>query len=210
MQELATNTVVGNLRTLADLVPTEIAAAFQALDKEGAIFPAGSLIQSQGQHVVAPRLVVSGWAWRTRYLPNGREQVVAIVLPGDFIGLCWRPKPKALSSTVALTQLKVRPAGGLLPVMRSAGQLHPGLREALTLLSRHDEMRLLDHVVRLGGQPAIERMAGLMLELHSRLRHVGLANADSFERPLTQADLSKVLGVSMIHVNRIRPSWRRF
>lgn len=209
LQELATNALVRRLQALTDMTAPEVIAANAALDTEAAFHPAGFVVQAQHQQILAPQLLVSGWAWRTRYLRNGREQVIAIVLPGDFIGLCWRPKPRALSSTVAITPLKLRPAGGLLPVVRAGGAVHPALREALTLLSRHDEMRLLDQVVRLGVQPAMERVAGLMLELHDRLRVVGLARGDGFDMPLTQGDLSKVLGLSMIHVNRTLQQLRR-
>ena len=33
--------------------------------------------------VLGPRLLTSGWAWRTRTLSTGRRQVFALVLPGD-------------------------------------------------------------------------------------------------------------------------------
>lgn len=144
MQQLASEAMINRLASLARLDRSDKAAAREALNGRATRFPAGSVLQEQQQRIVAPHVLISGWAWRTRYLPNGREQVVAIVLPGDFIGLCWRPKPRALSSTVAVTEVKVRPASGLLPIMRAEGRLNPALREALTLTSRHDEMRLLD------------------------------------------------------------------
>lgn len=85
----------------------------------------------------------------------------------------------------------------------------PGLWEALTLASRHDEMRLLDQVVRLGQQTAPERIASLMLELHNRLLQVRQADADSFPMPLTQEHLACTLGLSLVHVNRSLQQLRR-
>jgi len=102
--------------------------------------------------------------------------------------------PAPLSSTIAITPVKTANASALSPVVRGGGQTHRGLWEALTLASRHDEMRLLDQVVRLGRQSALERVISLMLELHSRLRIVELADESGFEMPLTQEDLASALG----------------
>ena len=209
MRQITSDAWIERLSGLAQLDADDRAVALGALGSSVSSFPAGSVLQQQQQHIVAPHLLISGWAWRTRNLPTGREQVVAIVLPGDFIGLCWRPKPRALSATVAVTKVTIRPVGGLLSIMRAEGRLNPTLREALTLTSRHDEMRLLDHVVRLGSQPAIERVVGLFLELHARLSAVGMTTPDGFDMPLTQDQLGKMLGLSLVHVNRTLQELRR-
>ena len=118
------------------------------------------------------------------------------------MGLRWRPNPRALSSTVAVTSVQTCEVAALQTVMGRKGETHRGLWEALTLVSRHDEMRLLDQVVRLGQQSAIERVSSLMLELHSRLSVVGLTDDYSFQMPLTQEHLAVTLGMSLVHVNR--------
>ena len=164
--------------------------------------PVGSVLLQQGQSITGPRLLVSGWACQTRALSNGQRQIFAIVLPGDFIGLCWLPNPVALSSTVALTAVMTSDASVLQSSIRGDHFVRSGLREALTLKSRHDEMRLMDHVVRLGRQSALARMASFVLELHLRLRQVGLADERVMPFPLTQDTLSGVLGLSLVHVNR--------
>lgn len=201
MREITSTDLVGRLRTLATLEDDDIRLA-ASLIRPGRQHPAGSVLLQQGEGIRGPHLLTSGWAWRTRTMPNGRQQVFAIVLPGDFMGLCWRPNPKALSSTVSLTAVTTCEMSGLTPVMAAKGQSHRGLWGALTLASRHDEMRLLDQVVRLGQQLAIERVASLMLELHSRLSVVGLTQGDEFQMPLTQDQLAATLGLSLVHVNR--------
>lgn len=164
--------------------------------------PVGSILLQQGQSIIGPRLLVSGWACRTRTLVNGQRQIFAIVLPGDFIGLCWQPNPVELSSTVALTAVMTSDASILLSTTLGDHLGRSGLRKALTLRSRHDEMRLMDHVVRLGRQSALARMASFILELHLRLQQVGLADERVMPFPLTQETLSGVLGLSLVHVNR--------
>jgi CRP-like cAMP-binding protein len=186
MREIATGDMIRRLESLS-LIAEDDRTLVSGFLKPGVPHPAGAVLLQQGEAVLGPHLLTSGWAWRTRTLPSGRQQVFAIVLPGDFMGLCWRPSPRALSSTVALTSVQTCDMAGLKSVMTGRGENHHGLWEALTLASRHDEMRLLDQVVRLGQQSAIERVASLMLELHSRLSIVGM---------------TATLGMSLVHVNR--------
>ncbi len=201
MREITAADLMNRLQSLSPLEDTEASVVTDLL-KPGVPHPAGAVLLQQGEAVRGPRVLTSGWAWRTRTLPSGRQQVFAIVLPGDFIGLCWRPNPRALSSTVAITPVQTCDVAGLQPVMAQKGDVHRGLWEALTLASRHDEMRLLDQVVRLGQQSAIERVASLMLELHSRLAIVGMTEGYSFQMPLTQEHMAVTLGMSLVHVNR--------
>ena len=208
MREITAEAAVHRLHSLSELQPDD-RALVAGVPGRAVTYPAGSVLLQQQQAIVNPHLLLSGWAWRTRTLPNGRQQVFAIVVPGDFIGLCWRPKPRALSSTIAITAVKTANASSLWPVIRGGGKQNPGLWEALTLASRHDEMRLLDQVVRLGRQTALERVISLMLELHARLKTVALATERGFEMPLTQEDLAAALGLSVVHVNRTVQQLRR-
>jgi CRP-like cAMP-binding protein len=205
---ISLESLIGRLDDLADMTLKDRALVTSIL-RDGASHPGGSVLLQQGQAVAGPRLLVAGWAWRMRSLPNGQRQVFALVLPGDFIGLCWRPRPRALSSTVAITPVTTCDAGALLSAVRNGVEDHSGLHEALTLSSRHDEMRVLDHVVRLGRQNAVERMASFLLELDQRLRNVGLADDDAMPFPLSQDALGIVLGMSGVHVNRTLQTLKR-
>lgn len=201
MREISPTDMVNRIQALAELEEADARIIAQLIGP-GRPHPAGAVLLQQGELVRGPHVLTSGWAWRTRTLPSGRQQVFAVVLPGDFMGLCWRPSPRALSSTVAVTAIQTCEASALQPVMAGRGEHNRRLWEALTLVSRHDEMRLLDQVVRLGQQSAIERVAGLMLELHSRLAVVGMTDDDAFAMPLTQEHLGAILGMSLVHVNR--------
>jgi hypothetical protein len=61
---------------------------------------------------------------------------------------------------------------------------------------------LRDQVVRLGRLSAFERLAHLLLEMHERLFHVGLANVNAFHMPLRQEMIADLLGLSVVHVSR--------
>lgn len=205
---ISLESLIGRFDGLAGLTPQDRGLITSIL-RDGSSHPLGSVLLQQGQVVAGPRLLVAGWAWRMRSLPNGQRQVFALVLPGDFIGLCWRPRPRALASTVAITAVTTCDAGALLSEMRDGHEDHSGLYQALTLSSRHDEMRVLDHVVRLGRQNAVERMASFLLELDQRLRNVGLADDLVMPFPLSQDALGIVLGMSGVHVNRTLQALKR-
>ena len=72
-----------------------------------------------------------------------------------------------------------------------------------------DEAYLLGQVVRIGRQTAYERVAHLLLELHFRLRVVGLATDDFMPLPLTQEIIADALGLSIVHLNRTLQQLRR-
>jgi CRP-like cAMP-binding protein len=85
----------------------------------------------------------------------------------------------------------------------------PGLLRAFLAATRLENMRLLDHVVRLGRQTAYERVAHFLLEMQDRLAAVGMGDRQRFPLPLTQELLADALGLSIVHVNRTLQQLRR-
>jgi CRP-like cAMP-binding protein len=157
----------------------------------------------------APRIIVDGWAGRTRVLPDGRRQILALLLPGDGVGICSRPNPQALSATIALTPLLTVDATALHEALLHRDPRCAGLHEAFATIGGLAEVMLLDHIVRLGRQSAYERTAHLFLELRERLAVVGMIQGDTFVLPLTQDQMAEILGLSVVHVNRTLQQMRR-
>ncbi len=62
---------------------------------------------------------------------------------------------------------------------------------------------VVEHLVGIGRRDAAERTAHFLLELGSRLAHVGMGSKADFACPLTQQLLADALGLSAIHVNRV-------
>lgn len=168
----------------------------------------GAELLSEGVAVRAPRLIVSGWAVRQRLLPDGRRQIFSFLIPGDGIGLCLRPHPLAMASTVALTRIETVDATAVRTAAADSAT-YPGLAQVIEAGSHLDEARLLDNVVRLGRQTAYERVAHLLLELRERLTVAGLADDHRFPLPATQEVLADALGLSVVHINRILQQLRR-
>lgn len=57
-------------------------------------------------------------------------------------------------------------------------------------------------VVNVGSRDAPQRLAHLLCEFVTRMRSVGLADAEECELPMTQAELGEAMGLSAVHVNR--------
>jgi CRP-like cAMP-binding protein len=152
--------------------------------------------------------VISGWACRLRYLPDGRRQIFTFLLPGDTLGLCERLDPLALTSAVTLTPMETVDISAMAAALRSGAPEHAPLADSLALAARSEEAALLDHMVRLGRQTAYERTAHLLVELCHRLAVVGLGDR-RFRLPLTQEILADALGLSLVHVNRTLMQLRR-
>ena len=169
----------------------------------------GDDLDELGEALRQPRLVVSGWGCRMRTLPDGRRQIFSFLLPGDLVGIGARPNPLAVCRTTALTRMETADARPLLDVLSGINRQAPGVRAALLVCAAQEEACLLDQVVRLGRQTALERTAHLLLELRWRLSTAGLSGERRFPLPLTQEMLADALGLSVVHANRTLQALRR-
>jgi CRP-like cAMP-binding protein len=169
---------------------------------------AGRPFWRAGQPIGA-KLVLSGWAARQRTLPDGRRQIFGFVIPGDVIGVVVTPSPLEEVSTVALTRVEAVDALMLREILAMQDERHSRLNAALNHLRRQEDACLLDHIMRLGRQSALERTAHFLLEMHDRTWAAGLAEGDRFPLPLTQEVLADALGLSIVHLNRTLQQMKR-
>ena len=154
-------------------------------------------------------IIAEGWAARVRMLPDGRRQILAVLLPGDCVSVT--PERGALErpALIALTRVAVLDATALREHLQEPGGRVGSLAKACAGAQDEICQMLIDHVVRLGRHSTYERLLDFMDELHRRQRRAGLASADRMPLPLTQDVLSDILGVSLVHVNRTLQAMRR-
>ena len=190
---------------------TELSAAdvalLRSLAENQSIIGAGQELDCEGEPSRAPRLILSGWACRFRMLADGRRAILNFLLPGD--AACSRRGAPALASTAALTPCRLIDARPLWRAVAARDPAHAKLAHAQHLLDLLDDCYLLDHIVRLGRQTAIERVCHLLLELCWRLQTVGLVREGAFALPLTQEAIGDAVGLSIVHVNRMVQDMRR-
>ena len=171
--------------------------------------PAGAELVTERDTMERPRYLLSGWAAKVRWLPDGRRQIFNFMVPGEGLGVCMRPNPLALSTVVALTPLQYIDAGPVQRAILSDDDRWNDLREAIHVASSLGEAYLLSQIMRLGRQTAYERLCHLLLEIRDRLMLVGMASETHFVMPLTQETLADATGLSIVHVNRILQQLRR-
>jgi CRP-like cAMP-binding protein len=161
---------------------------------------ARSDIVADGDEPRSLPLILDGLACRYKVLENGKRQITRLFIPGDLcqpFGVLLRFMDHSLG---ALTRVVFSPVS--LNEIGDAARANTRIQEALwwdllTSLSLDRE-----HKVSLGRRSASERVGHLFCELYNRLGMVGLIDGKSYDMPVTQADLSDLLGLSPVHVNR--------
>lgn len=154
-----------------------------------------------GELVDVSTLVIDGWTCRYGQLEDGRRQIMALHMGGDFIDLHSFPLRRMDHSVATLTPCRVAivPHGALLRISES----YPHLTRLLWLSTVIDAAILRQWLMSAGRRSAVERMAHLVCELRVRLEVVGLVEGPELVLPFTQVELADVLGISSIHTNRV-------
>lgn len=153
-----------------------------------------------GEQVKTIKILEAGWAGRYRTLPDGRRQIVALLLPGDVCDIESGEAQPADDVVTTLTPVSVREVSQ--DAFEQLSFSHPDLlrvrwREHLMAAAIQREW-----TVSLGQRNALERLAHLLCEVMSRLQMVGLSDGVVCDFPLTQIDLGDATGLSSVHVNR--------
>jgi CRP-like cAMP-binding protein len=161
----------------------------------------------EGDRPTKSTLLLRGFAIRYRVLDNGRRQITALHVPGDFIDLQSFPLRLMDHSVGALTECvtATAPHAALLKILETSSRLTLVLW-TLTIL---DSAVHREWIVAMGALQAVEHAAHLICEMYLRLRIVGLTEHNRFPFPVTQADLADTLGISAVHVNRVLQELRR-
>jgi len=122
--------------------------------------------------------IVSGWAGLAADY-NGSGRIVGLLLPGDRIGYLSNQL-----KAIALTPVALIAGAPALP--DSVSEIQILLRQCLRL--------------QLSG---LERVKDFFSETYERLAAGGLASDGTFELPITNQQLSEILGMTPVHLSRI-------
>jgi len=163
----------------------------------------GQTLLWEGDDSLLVANVVEGMLKLSASTSDGREQIVGVVYPSDFIG---RPfGERSHHSVTALTDARVClfPRGAFDRFAHSHPHLeHRLLERALDELDRARRWMLL-----LGRKSATERVASFLLELSHRLAEAeagceARGPLDRFDLPLDRQQIADVLGLTIETVSR--------
>lgn len=153
-------------------------------------------------------ILLSGFAYRSKLLSDGRRQIHGLYVAGDICQHIYGfllPQGDHGIRTLTPSVVAAVPVTALLAIMDQ----YPRIARAIWTNAVAGDKMLREWVVSLGRRTAYERMAHLFCEVFLRLRAVGQVDGDTCDLPLTQMDLGDLMGLSTVHVNRVLQQLRR-
>ena len=170
------------------------------------VAPRRDLIR-EGERPQYVHLMVDGWACRYKTLPDGRRQVVAFFVPGDFCDLNVYVLKEMDHSIGAITRLSVADISR--DDMDNLTSNYPRITQALWWEELVTNSIQREWTLNIGQRTAYERIAHLIAEMFLRLKSVKLTQGDSCDFPITQTDIADATGLTAVHVNRTLQELRR-
>lgn len=190
-----------------DTVSEEEEALLAAAITKEASFAAGDDIVTVGSRPAHSSLLVDGFAARYKLLSDGGRQITALHVAGDFVDLHAFLLKTMDHGIVALSPCRVGFAEHT--DLKVISEKAPHLTRLLWLDTLVDGAIHREWIVAMGRRSRKSQLAHLICELHVRLRGVNRAVDWSFHFPLSQAEMADVLGLSVVHMNRVIQSLRK-
>jgi CRP-like cAMP-binding protein len=164
-------------------------------------------IVREGDRPVESSLLLDGFAARYKVLSNGRRQITALHITGDFVDLHSFLLKTMDHGVLALTPCRV----GMVPhaVLEKITEEHPHLARLLWLSTLIDGAIHREWLTAMGRRSATAHMAHLVCELFVRLEAIGHVQDSTIQLPITQSELGDTLGLSTVHVNRVLQELRK-
>lgn len=181
-------------------------ALLDAVVREKVVNPRSDVLR-QGDVPTVTHVLLDGHTYRYRLLHDGRRQITAVLVPGEICDLEAVMWGRADYSVGALTKCVL----GEIPAEQVADPvaLRPEMGRALWRRVLRDEAISREWLVSMGRRSALERVAHLLCELRVRMESVGLARAEEYDLDFTQMELSDILGLSTVHINRVLQQLRK-
>ena len=187
-------------RTIAFLTPDEREMLEQAVVERKRVSARATLVD-RGERLRHSTMLVEGFM--IRYIDDleGRRQVVAFHVPGDFVDLHGYPLRVLDHALATLSDVLI----ALVPhdAIERLTDSDPKFARKLWGSTLLDAAIHREWLFRLGRLDAIGRVAHFFAETNARLGAVGLSDDASYQLPITQTDLSEITGLTSIHVNRV-------
>lgn len=192
--------VVRNRAICAGLDANEI-TALNAMGRRRTVAAGEPLIWEDDDSLLVAN-VIEGVLKLTTSTEDGREQIVGVAYPSDFIGRPFGQTSKA--SVVALTDARVC-VFARNDFDRFARE-HPGLEHKLLERTLSELDRTRSWMMLLGRKTASEKIATFLLEMSERLAETDCAPrfgpARRFSLPFSRQQVADVLGLTIETVSR--------
>jgi CRP/FNR family transcriptional regulator len=183
------------LTICADLDASEL-CALDVLARE-AVFETRETLFMEDDRRTHVYNVRSGAARLYKLLPDGRRQIVAFALAGDFLGL-------SAGDTYGFSVDALEPLEACRfdrPALEDYITSHPAMRDKLQALALQELERAREQMLLLGRRDAEERIACFVLSLRDRFARINGAK-QGVPLPMTRQDMADYLGLTIETVSR--------
>lgn len=184
-----------------DSLSNEEKALLEGLMSTERDFAVGQDIVSSGSRLTYSTLILDGLAARYKVLADGGRQITSLHVPGDFVDLYAFLLKTMDHGITALSPCHVIIADH--SKLRSITEKAPHLTRLLWLDTLVDGAIHREWIVAMGRRSKVSHLAHLLCELFVRLQVVKRTNGMNFHLPVSQAELADVLGLSVVHMNRV-------
>ncbi len=163
---------------------------------------AGQTIVSDTEEISYFANIISGVIKLTKSMADGRQQIVALLFPPDFLGRVYRSNHTYFAEAATNISLCCFPHAAFEKLLKK----YPDLEHRLFEHSLNELDAARDWMLLLGRKTAEEKVSSFLMLLakHSRLQGCGVEdnNRASFALPLTRADMADYLGLTIETVSR--------
>jgi CRP-like cAMP-binding protein len=162
--------------------------------------PARKTILRAGDKPDYSVFLIEGFICRYMDAHDGKRQLVALQIPGDFVDLHAFPLTYLDHDNATITACTV----GFVPHdrLRIIQSDMPHLTHMLWFSTLLDAAMHREWIFRMGRLKAIGRLAHFLAETEHRLSAIGRVQDGRFALPLVQNDLAEATGMTPIHLNR--------
>lgn len=172
-----------------------------------ALVPEDTDIVLEGDHPTQCSLLMEGFVYRYKLLPDGKRQILAFHVPGEIFDTQGFLLDTMDHSVATLTPSKIGYISHA--ALRELTESFPRIARALWKETLMDAAIFRQWLTSAGRRTAYQRLAHLACELYVRQRAVNLGARFSVPWPFTQSELGDALGLTPIHVNRTMQQLRR-
>lgn len=176
-------------------------SALQDLPGPPFSFAPSQVIRHEQDPVDGVYFLHEGWAMTSASFADGDRQILKIHLPGDIMGAPSLALDRAAETITAVTQVVASKVPG-----QKLGEIfarRPRLALLFFLAAQEERVALMDRLLVMGRRSAKESLAFLLLNLHDQLSKPDADGMRSFDLPLNQSEIADLLGIHVVHVNRM-------
>ena len=152
-------------------------------------------------------VICDGWAVRFVQLPNGKRQILSLLLPGDLASPAAILDGQLAFSVQAVTD--VRYCHFPFADVHDRIRVNPSLFDVWLRLTAAEQRDADKRLVDLGQRTAQERIAALLVHVMLRCERRGELLDDEFPFPLSQQQIADFTGLTPVHTCRVLSSLRK-